>query len=493
MLVDDQSIYVDFPDYDKMVNHAFLPIFNNRDRYIFLWGGRDSSKSYSTAVKLVFEALTEKYFKCVLVRKVYDTVKESMYDLIKEVVNDYGLSELFTFKVQPLEIVCDNGNRFIARGLDKVEKIKSIKDPTKIWYEEGNQITWDDFVTCTTSVRSTNAEYLQEIITFNPESSKPDYKNFWIYKNFFEGYEAEMYGHFRGTRTLNFNNEEVTISYTCIHTTYKDNKYCTPERAAILESLKESDEYFYKVFTLGMWGNRDVGNRFWKSFNQSKHVGGVYIDEEAPLHISLDENVHPYISMTIWQIEGKEVRQVHEIFNSHPRNTVKDLINDFVQWVETNRLYRTVYIYGDRNSNKEDTKLEKGSNFFTIVESILNENFIKPILRLPSKNPPVAASGEFINAVYSSNFGGIDITIDEDCKVSINDYINTVEDSDGTIKKIRVKDKLSGVSYEPYGHASDTKRYFLCEAFLDEFNNYLRGGILSKVDRTIKTSNKRTY
>jgi len=487
------EINVTFKSKSSLVNPAFRAIFDNRDRYILLWGGRDSGKSYSTAVKLVVECLTEKNFKCLLIRKVYDTIKESQYDLIKGVIEDYGLESLFNFKVSPLEIICINGNRFIARGLDKPEKIKSVKDPTKVWYEEANQMTLDDFITVTTSVRSSTAEYLQEILSFNPESDEPDYKDFWLYKRFYEGNEDRMYGTFRDGVTLTIDEEEVTLSYTSIHTTYRDNEYCTSDRKAILEALQETDPYYYEVFTKGWWGNREIGNRFWKAFDQKRHVGNLFIDPDTPLHISLDENVHPYISMTIWQIEQKEVQQIHEIFLRHPKNTVKDLVHEFMLWVDENRLSRSVYLYGDRTSKKEDTKLEKGQNFFTIVESQLRSNYYKVVTRIPTANPPVSSSGDFVNAVYGSNFNNLNIRIDADCKTSINDYINTVEDADGTVKKIKLKDKITGVSYEPHGHASDTKRYFICEAFKDSFNLYLRGGNVSKVKRKIGKSAKRAY
>jgi phage terminase large subunit len=34
----------------------------------------------------------------------------------------------------------------MARGLDKEHKTKSIKDPTGVWYEEMNEISFNDFI-----------------------------------------------------------------------------------------------------------------------------------------------------------------------------------------------------------------------------------------------------------------------------------------------------------------------------------------------------------
>ena len=122
-------------------------------------GGRGSGKSVAAARLLIYRAIMEPYLKCILIRKVYDTVKESMYDTIKEEVDALGLNDFFEFKVSPMEIRCKNGNRFICRGLDKASKLKSIKDPSMVWYEEGNEITQEDFEVVTTSVRSNKARF----------------------------------------------------------------------------------------------------------------------------------------------------------------------------------------------------------------------------------------------------------------------------------------------------------------------------------------------
>ena len=129
--------------------------------------------------------LTAPYFKGVLVRKVYDTIKESQFEGIKTEVYNMGLESLFTFRTSPLSITCINKNRIIARGLDKADKIKGVDNPTFIWYEEGNDMTEEDFNTVTTTVRSNKADYLQEIFSFNPEADTANYSDFWIYKKFF--------------------------------------------------------------------------------------------------------------------------------------------------------------------------------------------------------------------------------------------------------------------------------------------------------------------
>jgi len=61
------------------------------------------------------------------------------------------------------------------------------------------------------------------------------------------------------------------------------------------------------------------------------------------------------------------------------------------------------------------------------------------------------------------------ILIGSHCKKSISDYLNAIQDKDGTILKKRITDKQTGVSYEPVGHILDTKKDFIVQAFNDEY------------------------
>src|SRR5690606_769002 len=212
----------------------------------FLYGGRDSGKSHFIAQKLIRDCLALPYFRCLLIKKTYNTIKESQWQTIKDIVDQWGLSSLFTFKINPLTIECVNGNKFIARGCDDPQSIKSVKDPSHAWYEEGNQLELSDFITVTTTLRSNRAK-IQQWFSFNPECDG-DYEEFWLYKTFFK--DKDLSGTYDWTLTLP-EGLEVKYTYTTTHSTYHDNKHCRPERKIFLEELKQIDPYYYKVYTLG--------------------------------------------------------------------------------------------------------------------------------------------------------------------------------------------------------------------------------------------------
>ena len=77
---------------------------------------------------------------------------------------------------------------------------------------------------------------------------------------------------------------------------------------------------------------------------------------------------------------------------------------------------------------------------------------------------------------------GIKVLIDPRCKITVADYQNVKEDPGGTTTGRRGKlkeketDSKTGISYQKYGHMSDTGDYVLCYAFMSEYESYQKGG-----------------
>lgn len=462
-----KDINIEWCNWSEIVNKAFIPLIENRDRYLILYGGRGSSKSNFAAKKLIYRCLTENYFKCILVRRIYDTIKESSYEEIKKAIYELGLEELFQFKISPLEIICINGNRFIARGMDKVQKLKSIKDPSCIWYEEDIPGE-DDFVTITTGVRTAKADYLQEIFTINPECDG-NYQDFWFYKYFFENHPTEK--SFSDKTIVNIGNgKKSEVTYTVHHSTYADNRWINDDFIGKMMDLKRTNAYRYSVYCLGEWGNKEAGGLFYKLFSRATNTSkDIAYNPDLALHISFDFNVNPYMSATIWQVYGKEALCIDEIASPTPNNSSKGICKEILRRYQGHNT--GVFIYGDCNGRNQDTRSEKGFNDFKIIESELQK--FRPQLRVPSKNPPVVMRGQFINTVFDNGFNGIIIVISDKCTHLINDFLNLKEAQDGT--KLKEKTSKDGVSYEKWGHFSDTFDYFICEAFKTDFYHYQNG------------------
>jgi hypothetical protein len=229
------------------------------------------------------------------------------------------------------------------------------------------------------------------------------------------------------------------------------------------------------------------GGEFYKGFDRNKHTGKCSYDASLPLHISFDFNVSPYITLCVWQIAGKHAQQIDEICLASPRNNTMALCREFKRKYPHHEA--GLFVYGDPAGKHQDTRNQKGYNDYTIIASELKD--YKPTLRIAPKAPAVVMRGNFINAILEQNFAGIQLTIGEHCKNTIADYIYIKEASDGT--KHKEKTQENGISYEKFGHCSDANDYFLCEAFKNEFNRYLRGDSTSKplLFGLFKKNNKR--
>lgn len=419
--------------------------------------------------------MSPEYFRGIMMREVLGDIRDSQFQEIKDIITEYHLGDQFHILENTMVIVHKaTRNKVFAKGFKKsagnqTAKVKSIKDPSHIWVEEADETTEEDFIKADTSIRTVKVDNVEIILSFNPEDEES-----WINKRWFDEDNNPV-------------EDEDTI---IVHSTYHDNiKNLQESYIRTLENFKEKNYRYYKTYVLGLWGRINVGGEFYKDFSPEAHIIDDYAyDPYKPLHISLDENVHPYLTCTVWQLEGKTAYQIDEICLETPRNTIKHTCNEFKERFRDH--VGGLFIYGDRTSKKEDVKLEKGQNFFTIVASELQQ--FKPKLRLPSKNPAVVMRGNFINSIFSEEFDGIKIQLRRNCINSIRDLEYLKEDSDGTKLKEKATHPVTGVRYERYGHTSDTMDYLICEAYSTSFTKYQTGG---KKDKYItgKRRLKRRY
>lgn len=240
-----------------------------------------------------------------------------------------------------------------------------------------------------------------------------------------------------------------------------------------VESLKDLPQYEYEVFVNGNWDVQlKTGGEFFKGFEINKHVKPVKFDNTKTVHISIDNNVYPYIAISVWQFEEKKIIQVDEILARDPNNIASKAGEMVVSYLQKKEYNDTVFIYGDQTTTSRNTIDENKKSFLDLFVDKISAKFSIQ-KRIPSSNPPVSLSGDFINAIYESKYEGLEIVIGEHCKESINDYILTKQDKDGGVLKTRVKNE-NGVSYEEHGHLCDVKRYMIVESCKVEFNKYKR-------------------
>lgn len=455
-------------DWD-VVNSDFKPLIDCEDRYLILYGGRGSSKSDFGAKRLIEYCLSHDHFRCIMIRKIGAKVKDSCYQNLKDLIEELGLSSLFSFVSTPTpRITCKiNGNYFIGAGLDDTSKIKSIKDPTHVWWEEDIPDE-GDFITITTSIRTTKAKFLQEIFTINPEV-EGDYREHWFYKQFFDKHYSLGEFSFSDKITMDVDGKPVDVNFTVHHSTHECNPHLPDVFRAFLMSLKETNPYYYTIYTLGRWGTKIVAGRFYPSFNQTKHTyrDSVY-DPEKTLHISFDFNVHPGISISIWQIEGNKAFCDDEILAKEPDNNTLRACELFYNKYKNHK--GGIFIYGDPSGKAQDSKLQRGVNHYSIIRKALSGFGLQ--MKVFTKAPSVEIRGMFINDIFANNTEGIEIMIHERCTHVINDLLFGKGSGDGDKFKEKWKDKETGITMEKYHHFSDGLDYLIVKVFFNEYARF---------------------
>ena len=79
---------------DKEVNERFENfIFDWDYKTYLLFGGYGSSKSYHIALKIILKCLQEKR-KVLVIREVYETIRESCFDLFEEILEELDLLQM---------------------------------------------------------------------------------------------------------------------------------------------------------------------------------------------------------------------------------------------------------------------------------------------------------------------------------------------------------------------------------------------------------------
>lgn len=209
-------------------NDAFFPLFFDTSRFLVLKGGGGSGKSIFAGQKVLERCTSEAGHRWLVCRKVARTLRESCFEQLCGQIGEYYPDAGAKINKSDMSITFANGSKILFAGLDDVEKLKSIYNITGIWIEEASELKESDFNQLNIRLRGKTKYYKQIILTFNPISIKH-----WLKKRFWD---------------------RVDPRATVHESTYKDNKFMRREDIITLESFRETDEYYYMVYALGMWG-----------------------------------------------------------------------------------------------------------------------------------------------------------------------------------------------------------------------------------------------
>jgi hypothetical protein len=484
-------------NYKKLNPNAFYLLQYMQDvtlRYIVLYGGSSSAKSFSVAQTILIMTLYDGENTLVM-RKVGASISRTIYEDFRVACERLGLSDMFRFVQNCCR--CVNGARIDFTGLDDSEKVKGISNYKRVCLEELSEFELTDWKQIRKRLRGKEGQ--QIISTFNPVK-----ESHWIKKDFVDveqwhdvPQEVTLGGRpipsdlcrvksLRKNATRSIANartgkvEEKPSNAVLIQTTYLNNfwvvgspdgkyGYYDEQCVADFEYDRIHDPDYYNVYALGEWGVIRTGSEFFGSFNSGRHVKTVPYDDNLPVHISVDNNVLPYISISYWQYQDGTLRQFHETCAENPNNTVKRSAKLVAEYLTAIGYDDTVHVHGDASTKASNTFDDEKRSWMDLFISTLQECGCTVEDHVGTRNPSVPMSGEFINQIFDGGIDGLSIEIGDTCRNSVEDYQSVQKDVNGAILKTKVKNKTTGQSYEEHGHLSDTFRYMVVDTFRDEF------------------------
>lgn len=224
----------------KNINPHFKEVWTTSKPYNVLKGGRNSFKSSVIALLLVFMMIpfliAGKKANVVVIRKVGNTIRDSVFLKIQWALNKFGLSGRFKATVSPFKIQDTvTGSCFYFYGQDDFQKLKSndIGNIIAVWYEEAAEF-------------SNKEDFDQSNVTFMRQKH-PDVafvKFFWSYNP-----PRNPYSWINEWAEELKNNE----NYLVHSSSYLDDKlgFVTEQMLEDIERIKENDYDYYRYIYLG--------------------------------------------------------------------------------------------------------------------------------------------------------------------------------------------------------------------------------------------------
>lgn len=227
------------------INKPFLYQYHHHKeaRYIYNIGGRYSAKTFETLQQNHIDALNYPGLVIAGCRKVYQTIKDTLFSDFLEVIKNSGLPEdKYKYTVSPLSITYFNGSKVIFKGMDNPEKAKGLSGVHRLILEECNEFTEMDFETLDMSIRG--KKYPKKTyLMHNPLPRIPG-EQYWFQKLFDPGDltlgEPKEYYH-----------EGLGAKVSSLKTTYQHNTYTPDGVKKRLEGYRLTNPALYKMWALG--------------------------------------------------------------------------------------------------------------------------------------------------------------------------------------------------------------------------------------------------
>ncbi len=245
----------------------------NHTEYI-LPGGRGSTKSSGISCIIPELLRNNPDMHALVLRKVGNTIKDSVYAQLKWAISKQKLDKDFRFKTSPFEITYKpTGQKIYFRGADDPLKIKSIKPEFGyigiIWFEELDQFSGPEEVRSIQQSAIRGGDKAYKFKSFNPPRSKNNWANEY-------------------TEEAEFKDDAAVV----VHSTYKDvpKEWLGEQFLNDAEHLKDVNPDAYENEYMGV-ANGNGGNVF--EYIEERTITDEEISQMDRIYAGVDFGWYP--------------------------------------------------------------------------------------------------------------------------------------------------------------------------------------------------------
>jgi phage terminase large subunit len=150
--------------------------------HYWLKGGRGSTKSSFIGIELILGIMSDPQANAVSLRKVKDTLKDSVYEQLSWAIEMLGVDHYWHKSISPLGLTYKpTGQKIIFRGADNPKKIKSIKFSRGyckfIWYEEVDEFSGIEEIRMINQSLMRGGKKFTVFYSYNPPKSQNNWVN----------------------------------------------------------------------------------------------------------------------------------------------------------------------------------------------------------------------------------------------------------------------------------------------------------------------------
>lgn len=258
------------PLYYKYVLGSNYPV-------VVLVGGRNSGKSYFMEQLAAINTHNNAKYKLLVIEDVETNIGEGVKAGIEQRIEEFGYDSIYSSTKVPPEIKHKvNGNNVIFKGYHsdaQQKQVKSLNEVTAAWYEEAENITYDQFKSLRMQLRGGDAKDRQLFLTLNPVN-----ENSFVNHYYFQEPPDEVFESFADGRpkvfvkniTVDIEEEVINIPCLVVVSVHWDNPYLTKEQRADIEEYLTTDPEKYAMLAEGKFV-KPTGTYF-KEFTRQTHV-----------------------------------------------------------------------------------------------------------------------------------------------------------------------------------------------------------------------------